>query len=469
MVLLSHLYACCLGLFMTILLLFLGLLPMLFLPDIFGGEDAYDSGNGTGGLEDDGYSDDQGGGADQGFPDEVFEGLVVQPDDSDDQPPVNPAPIDEGSVVQPDDGDDSPDDFDYPIGDGGVLDPVDTPEEEYSFDGDGTLLQRLLGEQSDAATGIGYIGTQISDTLGSELGTANDTFEMEDDGTGGNGEGQLGSWDGTPLIDTEGNLNVVSGGEGNDSITAGDEAAYIFGGVGDDTLAAGDGAVAVFGGIGEDTITGSDVVNSDGTASAHLDGGAGDDIITGGEGHEIIQGGEHGDQRASGNDVLSGGGGNDFVSGGYGADTIAGGAGDDVLDHFGQADERVVAERREYSWHIDNNADTLDGGEGNDTIIFDRTDTATGGEGNDTFWLYNDTSSGTGHADITDFRVGEDFLRISLNPDVTAGTPEVVVEPSDDGSDGIVFINGAVVAILQGSPGASAADIYVDVPENIFR
>ena len=129
----------------------------------------------------------------------------------------------------------------------------------------------------------------------------------------------------------------------------------------------------------------------------------------------------------------------------------------------------MTAEQRDFSWHIDNDADVLDGGDGNDTLIFDRADTATGGAGNDTFWLYHDTGSGVGFAEITDFSSGQDFLRISLNPDLTSGDPDVTVAPSGDGSDGIVTVNGEGVAVLVGAPGATVADVYVDVPENIFR
>ena len=431
---------------MAFLLLFIGLLPVIFLPDVFGGDDTGDAGNGTGENAD----------------------TVLQPDDSDDIPTITPIDIDGSTVLTPDDSDDSPDDFHNPVGDGDVTGPNDTAEEEYYIDGDGSLLQQLLGENSDATTGIGYLGTQISDTDDTVLADSDDAFALDDDGIEGTGEGALGSWDGTALINTDGDLNVLDGGDGDDILTTGDEAAYVFGGEGDDTITVGEGAAAVYGGAGQDNITGSDVVNADGTASAYLDGGIGDDLIIGGNGNEVILGGEHGDSAQAGNDTLSGGGGNDIVSGGYGADTLSGGTGDDVINHLGTAEELVIAEQRDFGWHIDNDADTLDGGDGNDHLIFDRADTATGGEGNDTFWLYHDTGSGIGVAEITDFTIGEDFLHIDLNPDLASGTPEVSVAPSEDGADGIVTVNGEVVAILQGTPGATIADVNVEIRENIF-
>lgn len=108
-------------------------------------------------------------------------------------------------------------------------------------------------------------------------------------------------------------------------------------------------------------------------------------------------------------------------------------------------------------------------GDGGNDVISDGVDVLSGSAGDDAFWLYHDTETGLGQAQITGFVVGQDFLRISLNPDTTNGTPSISVQPSDDGLDGIVAINGEIVAILQGTPGASTADIYVDTPQNIFR
>ncbi len=442
---------------MIFALLFIGLLPIMFLPDVFDNGGDEDVGNGLAEGEDPELDP-----TDDGF------GDILSPVEDDATPPDEPILVDDDDVLGPDEDDANPDDYGAPIGDGGLIDPNETPDEEYQIDGDGTLLQQLLDEQSADTTGIGFLGTQIGDTSDFELGAQDDSLTLPEDDIDGNGEGALGSWDGTALIQTEGDLNVVSGGAGDDTISAGDEAAYIFGGAGDDTLAAGDGAAAIYGGAGNDTITGSDAVRADGTAAAYLDGGEGDDTIIGGDANEVISGGEHGEGEASGDDTLSGGGGDDAIRGGRGVDILSGGDGDDVIDHYGNSEELVRAEQNEFSWHIDNDADILDGGEGNDTLIFDRADSATGGEGNDTFWLYFDSASGVGFAEITDFSSGEDFLRVSLNPDITSGTPEVSVTPSEDGLDGVVRVNGEVVAMLRGAPDATAGDIYVDVPENIF-
>ncbi|MFT6451466.1 MAG: Ca2+-binding RTX toxin-like protein [Halocynthiibacter sp.] len=201
-----------------------------------------------------------------------------------------------------------------------------------------------------------------------------------------------------------------------------------------------------------------------------IDGGAGDDQITGGAADEILDGGVHDAASLTGsdNDTIDGGAGDDTIRGGYGADVLSGGDGDDQIDHLGNAGQRIVAEHHEFAWHIDGEADTLNGGAGNDTITFDGADTATGGAGADVFWLYSDTDvdEADNIAEMTDFTPGEDFLRVTLNPHSGYGALDVVV--SDEGSDSLVMINGEVVAILRGGAGASTEDVYAEVVDDIF-
>lgn len=391
---------------MGFLLLFFGLLPAMFLPDVMSRPPVDDSGNGTGGMDD-------GMGAGTGT-----------------------------STT--------------------LLEPVTNPADDFFIDGDGTLLQSLLRDQTDNDIGTGFLGTQITGTADTELGAGNDSLALPD-GPGA-GEGSLDLAWGTPQLSTEGTLNVVSGGAGADHIATGDEAAYAFGGDGADTLEAGDGAAALFGGAGDDEISGSDRITDDGSASGFLDGGLGDDSITGGAGNEYIEGGEHAPGSAAGNDTIDGGAGDDTIRGGFGADELLGGDGNDVIDHLGQRIERDNGEHHDFAWHIDDDADTLDGGDGNDTLIFDSSDSATGGQGADTFWLWHDHGGTLEHATITDFVPGEDFLRISLNPEVVRDAPDVTVAPSADGQDSIVTIDGQVVAVLTGTPNATLSDLYVDVP-----
>ncbi len=429
--------------------LFLGLLPLVFLTDAFtgtsdGGDDAADAHDETAQENDAGRNGD-----------------MLTPNNGDDDPGAGD-PVD-GPVLQPSNGDDEPVVSD-PIDPATLLDPSNGGATDFPSTGDGSLLQQLLASETDFNIGSGYLDEYGSATSDTELTAGDDSFAATDDGIAGNGAGSLGDWDGTPVLTDDAPVAVISGGAGDDQISLGDGAAYAFGGDGADALHAGDGAAALFGGAGDDTLTGSD------SASVWMDGGAGSDIILGGAADEVLRGGEHivNDPSQPDDDVIDGGGGNDSISGGYGADTLSGGIGDDVIDHLGRVDQEISWERHEFGWHIDNEADTLSGGTGNDTLIMDRADSAEGGEGNDTFWVYFDTGSGSGAADISDFTSGEDFLRITLNPDIVKSDPVISVGPSEDGQDGLVTVNGETVAILRGAPGATEADIYVEVVDNVF-
>jgi Ca2+-binding RTX toxin-like protein len=93
--------------------------------------------------------------------------------------------------------------------------------------------------------------------------------------------------------------DIIDGGAGNDTITAG---------AGDDT---------VQGGAERDFITG-------GSGSDHLDGGADIDKLYGDDGNDVLVGGDGNDYLfgLNGNDMLIGGAGNDYLHGGNGSDTF---------------------------------------------------------------------------------------------------------------------------------------------------
>ncbi len=80
----------------------------------------------------------------------------------------------------------------------------------------------------------------------------------------------------------------------------------------------------------------------------------------------------------------------------------------------------------------------------------------------DTFWLFHDTASGAQFAEIDDFDPGKDFLHISLDPDMPLDGADIAVSPSDSGEDGVVTVNGQVIAILRGAPTATIADVQID-------
>ena len=268
----------------------------------------------------------------------------------------------------------------------------------------------------------------------------------------------------TPVISSGAAIDVVDGGAGNDQIGTGDNAGFAFGGEGDDTLTAGEGAAALYGGSGQDVLDAGEGGNGQ-----YLDGGIDDDQLFGGSGNDTLEGGEHGDAISAGDDTIDGGAGDDVIRGGYGADMLIGGDGNDVIDHLGRTEQREVITQHEFAWHTDGEADTLDGGDGDDMLIFDRNDEATGGAGNDVFWLWHDGADGGDIAEVTDFVVGEDFLRVSLNPHIGEnGEPDILVEPSADGNDGMVIVNGDLVAILRGAPTATLSDVYAEVRPDVF-
>jgi RTX calcium-binding nonapeptide repeat (4 copies) len=173
------------------------------------------------------------------------------------------------------------------------------------------------------------------------------------------------------------------GGDGNDGVTAwpagpmgGATTVTLDGGLGDDTLTvnAQDPLTApasvLTGGEGNDTLTSS-------AAPDVLDGDGGDDQLSAGGGNDLLDGDAGDDQVIgdSGNDHVLGADGSDFVDGGDGDDRAVGGLGDDVLAG-GSGTDVLLGEL---------GADSADGGPGADSIeVRDRkTDTAWCGPGRD--------------------------------------------------------------------------------------
>jgi len=375
--------------------------------------------------------------------------------------PDEPGPVvGEDTIIDPVD----PEAPDPPGGEeviGPVLDPIDPDAEELGSEGD-LALSDLIERDSENTVGMGAAlqqaaGFGVDDTA---LGAGDDALDLGDDGIFDTGVGTLGQSETAPVIFSTAPIGVVDGGPGNDAISTGDAGGYVFGGEGDDTLTAGEGAAALYGGAGSDVLTAGD-------SAGYLDGGSGNDAITGGVGDDVLEGGEHSDAQSAGDDTIDGGAGDDSIRGGFGADLLRGGSGDDVIDHLGRTEEREIIEQHNFAWHIDDAADSLEGGAGDDTLIFDGSDVASGGEGSDLFWLYTEGDEDV--AEVADFQVGQDFLRVSLNPNIGENDePEVLVQPSEDGADGMVIVNGDLVAILRGAPTATASDIYAEVQGDVF-
>jgi Ca2+-binding RTX toxin-like protein len=103
----------------------------------------------------------------------------------------------------------------------------------------------------------------------------------------------------------------------------------------------------------------------------YLIGGGGDDEIFGGEGGDFYLGGGEGNDRifgGDGDDGLIGDDGNDLLEGGEGADKLNGGSGIDTLRGQGGDDWLVLLD---YSPDANFAGESVDGGEGLDTLEFD--------------------------------------------------------------------------------------------------
>jgi Ca2+-binding RTX toxin-like protein len=170
------------------------------------------------------------------------------------------------------------------------------------------------------------------------------------------------------------NIENVTGGSGNDTLTGNATANTLNGGLGDDTFIAtvGDGNDSYNGGgnsgVGDTydlshtnagaTVTATSATSVDtGTdllgGIENIIGSQGNDTITFGAGVNVLDG-------QGGDDTLNGGGGSDVLSGGFGNDTLSGGTGNDLLSGgFGNDT---------FNYTMGDGADTVDGGIGFDTL-----------------------------------------------------------------------------------------------------
>jgi len=252
---------------------------------------------------------------------------------------------------------------------------------------------------------------------------------------GGGGDDTISAGAGNDLVDGDDGDDVIDAGDGNDAVSGGAGDDSISGGAGEDSLFGGDGDDTVDGGSGDDTILGGagDDLIFGGEGDDFIDAGAGNDTVFGGGGNDTTVGGEGDDsvEAGEGNDSVSGGAGNDTVSGGDGSDAIDGGEGDDSLSGDAGADTLTGGLGDDV---LDGGADddSLDGGEGDDTIL--------GGAGNDT------VDAGAG-SDSIDGGEGDDTVSGGAGNDTVLG---------GDGNDTVLGGDGD--DLLQGGPGDDSLD-----------
>jgi Ca2+-binding RTX toxin-like protein len=318
--------------------------------------------------------------------------------------------------------------------------------------------------------------------------------------------------DGNDVLTGTSGDNILKGGDGNDIISGGVGDDTLVGNTGDDKLTGGAGADILDGGEGSDTVDysasaggimvdltaqgdyltpgdpasgfnlgvhgtaghGGDaqddfyygIENVIGTKSndtlianslgSRFDGGAGDDELAGG----------------TGNDILIGGAGNDYAlyensAGGVTVDlsrqwtvdksgNLAGGS----VAHGGDAEgdqlsgiESVTAGTGEDVLIGDGNANTLNGGDGNDRLDGGAgNDTLSGGDGGDTF-VYN----GQGKDTILDFTQNDDVLEITGAASFTSAQ-DVIDAAVNDGVNTVITFDTKNTLTLTGFTGTLTED-----------
>ena len=227
---------------------------------------------------------------------------------------------------------------------------------------------------------------------------------------GGSGADALIGSSHADCLDGGGGEDTILGRDGDDLLEGGedDSGDNIQGENGRDTLRGERGEDSLAGGDNEDTLTGGGGADElDGERGGDtLEGGPGGDALGGGEGDDFVYGGAvggvvgaDGDDRLEGGqgfDWLFGGKGNDLLDGGLGGDTMNGGAGRDTVTYDGRttpvsvslngmaddgergendnvADdvEAVIGSEVDDTLFGDHNANSLDGGRGEDRIEAD--------------------------------------------------------------------------------------------------
>ncbi|GAA3856783.1 hypothetical protein [Celeribacter arenosi] len=143
------------------------------------------------------------------------------------------------------------------------------------------------------------VGAATGATVTHQLGEDGETLVLANDPFQGGTDATVTQSGDEFTITTEGTLNQVTGGAGNDTIATGDDAAHVDAGAGNDVIYGGDGSAILAGGAGNDTLhaghdTGSTYVLDGGEGADQLIGGAADDVLlmddddtaTGGDGSD---------------------------------------------------------------------------------------------------------------------------------------------------------------------------------------
>lgn len=306
-----------------------------------------------------------------------------------------------------------------------------------------------------------------------QFAATSDTATLEDDATTGDGVSKLSSVSTSTTVEftaPSSSLTILTG-DGNDSLTFASvdslfaASVSVTGENGNDLLDASASALTVSlqGNVGADTLKG-------GSGNDNLNGNSEDDSIDGGDGNDFVQGG-------AGNDALIGGSGNDSLYGQGGTDTLTGDLGNDALDG-GTGTGDVLLESADANLTLSNTqllgngTDTLVGfelanlsaGAGNNTLTataFSGPVTLNGGEGNDTLLgatsFVNVLNGGAGNDSLKGGSV-KDTLYGGSGNDSLLGMGDTDKLYGEDGED--TLIGGTGNDTLDG--GAGTGDLVVD-------
>lgn len=197
----------------------------------------------------------------------------------------------------------------------------------------------------------------------------------------------------------------------------------------------------------------------------------GDDIVTADDGADRVfaDTGEDVVLGEGGDDFLRGGAQDDLILPGAGLDTVFGDTGDDLIDGIDVIDEQGVIELAE-NGDLDtvdpvdlvdfdkatDEADTLNGGVGEDFILFGSNDEVSGGDNADTlvtgYW-----TTPSHPATVTDFEPAEDVLVYGFEGDAIP-----FIAFGEENGDAVLQVDGQTVVRL---PGVQLQDLG---PDNLF-
>ena len=188
-------------------------------------------------------------------------------------------------------------------------------------------MQFLGNGGNDVFNGSAFVVLNLNDLIVSG-GDGNDTL------TGGNGPDNFAGGAGDDVLIGNAGSDVLDGGDGNDKLTGNAGNDLLFGGTGSDTVIASGGMTYVLTntsltGDGSDTLSQIEaVLLTTGILASSIDAsaftGGGTSTLNGNNGNDVIIG-------SSSNDNINGGAGSDTMSGLAGTDIINGGTGIDIL------------------------------------------------------------------------------------------------------------------------------------------